>query len=197
MSKLDFKQSLKNANATYDTSLRISTGEWYYLGAETILMLLWYLGMALVMILLTEYLFSSTMKNAADSVYNKTLPSLGLGFLFFIAFPVAAIVALVSIIGIPLGLIMILSYLILILLATVITSVVAANWYNNRYEKNWNYWRISLPAFGIFILLKPLSLMPFVGWLVLTLISCISFGGILLNVNWKGRSKTIAADQHI
>lgn len=195
--KLDFKQSLKNANATFDPSLRISTGEWYYLGAETILMLLWYLGMALVMILLTEYLFSATMKNAANSVYNKTLPSLGFGFLFFIACPIAAIIALVSIIGIPLGLIMIFSYIILMLLATVITSVVAANWYNNQYEKNWNYWRICCAAFGIFILLKLLLLMPFVGWVILTLISCIAFGGIILNVNWRGRKKIILGDTSV
>ncbi len=184
---LDFKQSMKNGTATYDPSLRIKTGEWYYLGAATILGLLWYLGMALLMICMIQYLFSVTMKKAADTVFDNTLKSLGLGFLFFIVVPIIAVVAFITMIGVPVGLLLVFGYILLVILATVITSVIAANWVNNRYDKKWTFGRLALTAFGIFILLKLVLLAPFVGWLVMCILICISFGSILLNINWKGR----------
>ncbi len=184
---VDFKQSLKNSKAVFEPGLRISTGEWYYLGSATILALLWYLGMALLMIMIFQYLFSATVKKAADTVFNSTLKSLGFGFLFFIVVPVAAFIAFASLIGIPLGIILVVGYIFLILLATVITSVIAANWYNNRTGRNWNNWQLIFSAFGIFILLKIISLIPFAGWIIMALLVCISFGSILLNVQWKTR----------
>jgi hypothetical protein len=189
---LDFKQSLKTGKATYDPSLRIQTGQWYYLGAATVLGLLWYLGMALLMILIVQYLFSATMKKAANTVFNDALKSLGFGFLFFVALPVTAIIALVTIIGVPVGLLLIFGYVALIMLATVITSVVAANWFNNRNNYKWSYWRMAFAAFGIFILLKLVSLAPFAGWLIMIILVCMAFGSILLNINWKRPQKSIA-----
>jgi hypothetical protein len=188
---LDFKQSLKTGKATYDPSLRIRTGQWYYLGAATVIGLLWYLGMALLMILIVQYLFSATMKKAANTVFDDTLKSLGYGFLFFIAVPIAAVIAFVTVIGVPVGLLLTFSYVALILLATVITSVVAANWFNNRNNYKLSYWRTAFAAFGIFILLKLVSLAPFVGWLIIILSVCIAFGSILLNINWKRPQKSI------
>ncbi|MGZ8557482.1 MAG: hypothetical protein ACXWWC_04085 [Chitinophagaceae bacterium] len=182
---LDFKQSLKNGKAIYDPSLRIQTGEWYYLGAATVLGLLWWLGMALLMILIIQYLFSSTMKKTADTVFNHTLKSLGFGFLFFIAVPVAAVVSFITVVGLPIGMLLIFIYVTLILLATVITSVVTANWFNNRNNYKWGNGRLVFAAFGIFVLLKLISLTPFAGWLVMILLVCMAFGGILLTVNWK------------
>jgi hypothetical protein len=189
---VDFKQSLKNGKATYDPSLRIKSGRWYYMGSATILGLLWYLGMALVMILIIQYLFSATMKKAADTFFNSTLKSLGLGFLYFIVVPVAAIVAIVTIIGLPVGLLLLFGYVVLILLAISITSVVMANWFNNRNNYKWNFWRMAFAAFGIFIVLRLTSMIPFAGWLILIVTVCIAFGSILLNVNWKKKEKVLA-----
>jgi hypothetical protein len=190
---LDFKQSLKNGKATYDPSLRIRNGEWYYLGAASILGLLWYLGMAFLMILIVQYLFSSTMKKAADTVFTSSIKSLGYGFLFFIAVPVAAVIAFFTIVGVPLGLLLVVGYITMLLLATVIISVVAANWFNNHNNHRWQYWQLVFAAFGLFIVLKVLQAAPFVGWLLIFIMACVSFGGILLNVNWNGKQRAITA----
>lgn len=191
-SPIDFKQHIQSGKATYDPSLRIRSDKWYYLGANTFFTLLWYLGMALLMTLIIQYLFSGTMKRAADTIFNHTLKSLGFGFLFFIAVPIAAVLAFVTVIGVPVGLLLIFSYITLILLATIVISVVTANWINNRYNKKWNFWRLSFVAFGIFILLKLVFLTPIVGWLILILLACIAFGGILININWKGKQRLVA-----
>jgi hypothetical protein len=184
--KLDFKPNLKNGNAIYDPALRIRNGEWYYLGAATVLGLLWYLGMAFLMILIIQYLFGNTFKKAADTVFNSTLKSLGFGFLFLIGLPVASVVLFITLIGIPVGLLLVFSYILLILLSSVITSLMAANWMNNRNDYHWNFWHIAFAAFGIFIVLKLLYSVPLAGWLVMIALVSISYGAILLNVNWKG-----------
>ncbi len=182
---LDFKQSLKKGKATYDASLQVQTGEWYYLGAATAIGLMWYLGMALLMIIIVQYLFEHTLKNAADTVFNNALKSFGIGFLYFIVVPIAALIALVTIIGVPVGILLLFSYVFLFVMAAIITSLVIAHWFNNRNNYNWKFWRIVFVAFFIFIVLKLIATTPFVGWLFIMLITCMAFGGILLNINWK------------
>jgi hypothetical protein len=191
---LDFKQSLKNAKAVYDASLQMKTGQWYYMGAATVIGLLWYLGMALLMIMIVQYLFSNTMKKAAGNVFDNSLKSLGFGLLFFVGLPIAAVIAFVTVIGVPVGLLLLFGYIFLLLLASVITSVVTANWLNNRNNYKLNFWPMVFAAFGVFILLKLVSLTPFVGWLITGLLVCISFGSILLSIKWKQHAVPAATD---
>jgi cytoskeletal protein CcmA (bactofilin family) len=185
-SKVDFKKSLKNGNAIPDDTLKANyTSRWYYLGFSALWVLLWYIGMAFLMILIIQYLFSKTMKRAGDAVYNSTLRSLGFGLLFFVALPVISIIAFITIIGVPVGILLLLGFIILLLLATSITSVVVANWLNNLRKMQFNFWRISFSALGIFILLKILTFTPFLGWLVMVCLVLISFGAILINIHWR------------
>lgn len=183
--KLDFGNTLKNGNAVYDPTLKVNTGEWYFLGFAGVVGLLWYLGMALLMIALVQYLFSLNMRKAANTVFNTPGKSFGYGLLFFVGVPVAMILLMLSVIGIPVAFLLMFTYVTLILLASVITSVVASNWFDNRYKYNWKYKRLVLTAFGLFILLKIVSSTPFFGPVVMLALVCISFGAILLNINWK------------
>lgn len=192
--KLDFKSSLKSGKATYDPSLAVRPGSrWYYLGAATALGLFWYLGMALLMIAVIQFLFPGGMRKAAEIVFNSPLSAMGAGILFFIGAPIAACIALITLIGIPAGVLIIAGYIVLIVLATVITSVVTANWLNNRFTKNWTLWKRVFVALGIFILFKVLSFLPFLGWLIMFIAASMAFGGIIKTIKWK-RAGIIAAD---
>jgi len=186
--RVDFGQSVKGGQPIYDPSLRMDNNQWYYLGFSSVLWVLWYLGMVLLMIMIVQYLFSSTMKKAGRAMYDKSLKSFTYGLLFWIGAPVAAAVACVTIIGVPVGIILILAYIILALLATVITAVVAANWLSNRSNTNWQYWRMVFASLGIFVVFKILSFIPFIGWFILGVLVCIAFGSVLLNVNWRRKS---------
>ncbi len=177
---LKFGESAKSGIAIYDGNLRIETGGWYYIAFA----LIGYLGAAILMIFLTQYLFSKTMKRASDTVSTETLKSLGYGLLYFVGVPVAIIVACITVIGIPIGLILLFGYIITMALATVITSVVAANWLNTKYNYNWRTGKMVLTATGIFIVLKLLSFIFMAGWLV-SVASLIALGAILLNINWR------------
>lgn len=182
---VNFDAVMKKGVAMYDPSLSIPGGKWYFLGATSLLVLLWYMGMALLMIIIMQYLFAGAMKKAAGTMFNHALKSVGYGLLFFIGVPILAIAAFLTVVGVPVGLLLIFAYIVLILLATVITSVVTANWFSDRYAKKWGFWKLVFSAFGIFLVLKLVFLMPIIGWLVLLLMVCAAFGALLLSISWR------------
>lgn len=188
---VSFNNSIKKGQAIYDASLQITSGQWYFLGFSSMLALVWYLGTVFITIMIIQYLFSRTMKKAGETAYNKAMPSLGYGVLFWLGTPVAAAVAFITVVGLPVGVLVLFSYIILAIFAGTITSVVAANWLNSRSLSNWSYWRMVFFAFGIFIVFKLVSFTPFFGWFIFALLVCISFGSILLNVNWRRSHKKI------
>jgi hypothetical protein len=188
---LDLKNAQKFGTAIYDPVLKVHNAQWYYLGAATFFGLLLYLGMALVMILLIQYLFSHTMRKAAVAIFEHAFQSFSLGFAFLVAVPVMVIVCFITIIGLPVGLILMSGFIMLLLLTTSITSIIIANWFNNQYRSKWGFWKISFTAFWVFLLLKFLFLLPFVGWLITCLTASMAFGGIVYVVI-QNRKKVLA-----
>ncbi|MEO5603734.1 MAG: polymer-forming cytoskeletal protein [Cyclobacteriaceae bacterium] len=73
----EFHGSVKNGTAIFDPSLEIESGRWHYLGFASLLMI-WYMGTALLFIVLVNYLFGRTFRNAANNIKNSSLKSLGL-----------------------------------------------------------------------------------------------------------------------
>lgn len=183
---LDFGNSVATGQATFDPSLEIENGKLHYLGFASFLMVLWYLGTALVMIALIQYLFNNTLSKSADTVKNFSLKSLGLGFLFLVGLPAAIVVVALTVIAIPIAFLLLIGYVTVILLGTVIVSTIVAHWINNTYyNAQWTGVRIVLTSFGIFVFLKLASLTPFVGPAIMLLLACMAFGGILQQVKWK------------
>jgi hypothetical protein len=195
--QVNFKQSLKNGQAVYDPSLRISRGRWYFLGFASIMALLWYVGAVLLLIVIIQYLFGPAMKKAGEKVYSSIPKSLGYGFLFWIGVPIAAAVAFITVIGVPVGLILLGCYIILALSATTIVAVVAANWLHSRSRAKWGFWKLVFIALGIFMLLKIVTFTPFFGWLLLIVLVCIASGAILLSINWRRKPVTTRTETQV
>ena len=173
----NFRQSVKSGSAVEDESLRMDRGGGRYLGFASVLGLLWYLGAALVFIILIQFLFGKYLQNASANFSGAgTGRSILYGFLFFILIPVAILFALFTLIGIPLALLMIFLYMTLILLSTVISSLVLANYINIRYYNNREMWRQVWTALGIFIVLKLITLIPVLGWLLMIAAVFLTFG---------------------
>ncbi len=189
---LDFKQALKNGKATFDETLKIDTGRWYYIGFASFLAVIWYLGMAVLMIFLTQYFFSNTMKKASDNVFTESIGSLGYGFLFALGVPAVMIVLFITIIGIPIALILLFAYIAIMALGTVITAVVATNWLNTYNKSNWTITQMVLVAMGVFIVLKLLSLTFVFGPLIMSIAALIAFGAILKTINWRKKDVAVS-----
>lgn len=182
---VDFGQSLKQGRASFDSGLKMSGNEWYYLGAASLLGLVWYVGTVFLFIVLIQYLFSKTLKKAGHTVSQSMAKSLLWGFLFFIGMPLAIVLLFVTVIGIPIGLMLVFFYIGIIILATLTAALVIANWYNDRFEANWGFWQIVFSALILFILFKLISFTPLFGWLIMAVIAFISFGSILRNIEWR------------
>jgi cytoskeletal protein CcmA (bactofilin family) len=183
--KLDFKQSLRNASATYDPALQLKENNWYFLNHSTALGLTWYLATVFLFILILQYLFGKAFRQAGATVDHSPTRSLGAGFLFLVGVPVSVVLLLITIIGLPVGLLLMACYIVVVLLATVITALVIANWYNNRFQYNWGYWKIVSSAMAMFVLFKLVSFTPVFGWLIMIAIACIAFGAILRSIHWR------------
>lgn len=145
----------------YDPLLSITYSRWYFLGASSFLGLLWYLGMAYVLILLLQLLFTPVFERAGKRILDKPFHSGLWGLAFFIGVPIAAVLMIVTIIGVPVGLLMALFYVIVMLMATVISSVVITHWVENVSNRNWTFWHKSGIGLFTFILLKIITFTPF------------------------------------
>ncbi|SHF40019.1 hypothetical protein [Pedobacter caeni] len=165
------------------------TDRLFYPQFVSILGFVWYYAGVFCFILLFQYLFSETLRKAADKVLHHPLRAAFLGMLFFTAVPVAIYLMMATLIGLPLGILILTAYIVLILLGSFIASVSAANWMNGITKGDWKFWTLSLVALVIFLIINFLLMLPVVGWIVLGILSCLAFGGILANVSWKGINK--------
>jgi len=177
---------------TFDNTLEVRSGRWELLGFASALILIWYLGTALVMIWLLEYLFSNTFSKAAKIVLNQSVRSMGYGFLFFVGVPLICVVLSVTVLAIPIAVILGIAYIVLIILATAITSIIISNWLNEVYYKSqWQIARIILVSFGVFVILKLLTLTPIIGPIIMGLMICMAFGAILINTRKNFAEKVV------
>jgi cytoskeletal protein CcmA (bactofilin family) len=182
---IDFGSSIRGGKAVIDKTLEMEAPRWHYLGFASFMVFVWYLGPVFVFILLIQYLFGSTMQKAGSALTHHVARSVGYGLLFLIIVPLCVIAAFFSVIGVPLGILLTIGYIILILMGATITAVVLANWINSGYAKKWKMWRLVWTALAIFVILKLISLTPVVGWLVMLLAVCLAFGAIITSIRWQ------------
>jgi hypothetical protein len=186
--QLEVGQNVGHGKIVFDPSLKLKTNSWYYLGYQTVIGMFWYISTVLLFMLIFQYLFSASFKKAGETIDQSSGKSLTSGLIFFLGMPVAILVLLITLIGIPFGLLLMLSYVTLLLLAKTITALVMANWYNNHFNYHWKFWKTIGSAMVLFILFTIISFTPFLGWLVMLLIASVAFGAIIRNINWRKRS---------
>jgi len=191
--KTNFGRSVRQGQAVYDESLEIDSPSWMYLGFASFLALLWYLAVAFLFIVLIQHLFSATMQRAGAAITGNVPKLMGYGFLFLVLTPVVIAIAMVSLVGLPLGVLLLVLYLLVLMLSVALAAVVIANWLNSRYQKRWKMWQLIWAALGIFIVLKLIFLIPFVGWLAMLLAVCLVFGAILSGIRRGRRQENAAA----
>lgn len=181
----EFGSALTNGKAIRDESLAIEKSHWYFLGSITWLGLLAWLGAGLVGILALQYFFADRLQKAGRRFSADTLRSLGGGLLFIVGVPALAILCFITLVGIPLAIALLSGYGLTWLFSSGLISVVIANSLDNRKGGTWGFWRMIGTAFGIFLLLKIVFLVPVAGMVLFLALAAISFGAILLDVKWR------------
>lgn len=105
----------------------------------------------------------------------------GLGF--FLLVPLAVLLLLITVFGIPLALLLLASYIFTLVFSVPTSAVVLARWAELHFKKTWNRWKVFGISFGIFIVLKLLTFLPVIGWVVKG-VTVLCVLGALLMVKW-------------
>ena len=177
---VNFGTSLRAGQAVRDENLAIRTRHWYFLGGSGALALLWYLGMALVLIILLQYLFRPAFHRAGEKVYDQTLRSFGTGLLVFLGIPLLITIAIASLVAMPVGFLMLFGYLFILITSGSISSLVAAHWFSSLMGSNGKFWEQVGMAFVFFILLRLVLSIPLFGWILYPILVCIAIGALAL-----------------
>ncbi len=123
---------------------------------------LWQLLVIGLLILVTKNLLSEAGK------YLIAFPwwSLLWGFLYITLTPVAAVFLMATVIGLPLGLILLLLYGLSYLFLVPLAAVMGAHWLKLTYKKRWRKWGLFGVSILVLVGLELLVVVPFIGWLL-------------------------------
>ncbi len=184
--QVDGERTFDNAvkgTATFDPAMAMhdpeqKTGFGMIAGIITALTIYSVLSGALMMglfLLLTKTFF----KDAAKTLKTKPGMSFLIGLLYFLVTPLATVLLLITVIGLPIAIAVALLFLLSIIFAKALTAMVFTRYIEAQYKKKWNTWAIFGISLAIFLFLKMVALVPVVGWIITTAAVLIGYGAVL------------------
>lgn len=141
-------------------------------------------GIAVIVVMVL--LLKGAFRHAGEALHRSYWKSTGIGFLTLLLLPIAAVLAMITVLGIPLGFLLLFVFLFSLLFGRVIAAMSFAAWLERRRVAEWSTGRLMLASIGVYILIKIVSMVPFVGWLAVLLAVLAGFGGLLLGL-WRAR----------
>ena len=132
-------------------------------------------------------LFRRRWDLSQKAISQTFLKSLGLGFVLAVCVPIAAIVLMITVLGIPLALMSLVAYGIIFYLAKLIFSTMAGNWllkYLTKKESVSLIWAFLLG----YILFWAITGFKVIGTILYILAFLVGFGGIVLGNRNNGKS---------
>lgn len=148
------------------------------------------LALALLMILL----FPGLTKGTAGMIGEKTGQSAGYGALIVFGAPLAALVLLITIIGIPIGLLSMVLYLALLYIARVFAGYYLASVFFKGIKKELHPVWVALS--GVFVLALLIQI-PYLGWLINLAAVVFASGAFLLYLYGKGNKVETAESESV
>lgn len=188
--EVNFGESLMDGiQAQYDVGL--APGEesfWNDQPWNWIPLLFIYLGSVLLLIFLIHTFLSKAMEKGGNVLYKETARSFGYGVLYYVGAPLVIVLMLMTVIGIPLGLFSLFLYIFSVLFGLTFSSVVITFLVRNHYHYDWGKGMLIAVSFVIFILLRVLSMIPFLGFMLVGLMVGAAIGALILSFFQKDKS---------
>ncbi len=179
LGEIDFKNSLAGvATATFDASLIRDRNEfsWKGFGIAAIGFWVFYLFSAFLVILLLNWAFSNFFTATTDNFDKNFLKSIGYGLIYLFGLPLLLIITFVTVIGIPVGLFIGGFYIFSLIFGHLVTALLISHYLNNRSDKSWNFFTISLLALGMAATIRLLTFIPYLGSLLSILVIAVGYG---------------------
>jgi hypothetical protein len=137
----------------------------------------------LVTALIIGLVFRRYSKELVRTATTNPLKEIGRGIITLIVLPIVSIILLFTIIGLPFGVLGILSFIMLIVFATIMTPIflgaLVHKWISRKSEYVIN-WKTILLGTIIYCIL---GLIPFIGWIIVC-ISIVTTVGAIINLEW-------------
>jgi len=198
--ELDFSDHLRNgATATFDPSLQLSGGAWdkEEVKRGMFLFSIYRFLAGVVLIVLLVNFFHRFFSRYAGRLTDNMAGSFGYGMLYLIGLPILIVLAMITIIGIPVGFILAAGYGITLALAGALVSVILAYELEKFQGRNWSKSTMMLIAVGISLGIRLVDFIPFAGSLVLFLLIAVVFGYLYQNIRVDRKKPPYTQDADI
>lgn len=140
--------------------------------------------MMLTGVFVLYWLLKRYVGTVVDGALAKPFTSLGIGFVALVVMPVVAVILLVTVIGVPLGILVLVGYVALLIVACLFAPIVLGAqlfaWMRKGGEQKLSWKSILLGVVVYFLL----GLIPIVGWIVQLAVFIIALGA-MASVKWK------------
>ncbi len=150
------------------------------------LITLWILGKFLILLasaLVIGLVFRRYVKEAIAKAVTRPLLELGRGLVVFAALPVLSVLMLVTILGIPFGILGILAFMILIMFSWIVAPIILGSVVHHYYFKGETEVSWKTILLGVFIF-QILCIVPLLGWLVRAFAVLVALGAIVA-IKWQ------------
>jgi hypothetical protein len=183
--EVDFGNSVQAGEAIYNTSLAWEgsdpTDTGTLLGLGFLFMVIFVLGGYLFLVLL-EWAFGNGFSRAAGEAAKSWSRSLGVGVIYTIGVPILVVLSFMIVIGIPVGIVGLVLYLISMIFGNFVAALLLAHLWKDKKSKTWNVLLTALVALPIAIILQLLASIPVLGFLFSFVVLCITFGAIIMAI---------------
>jgi len=177
--EVDFGSSLKNnATATFDPSLKRHSHD----AGDSWVAFAWRFFSGALVVLFFILVFYRFLGAASEDIRQDVGKKFGYGMLYLIGLPIAAILLMATIIGIPLGAFGLFTFGFSLAFGKMLAAVIGAFAWKSYKHKEWGKGHIILVAMALYMGLLLVSYIPFVGGLITTVAIGIAFGAVILEI---------------
>lgn len=182
--EIDFKNALVNAKAQFSEDLGEEQAQLSLtkFGTNSFKLWIFYILSSFLVILVLHALFKNAFSGAVEGLENKLLRSFGFGLIYLIGVPLLILIAFLMIIGIPLGLFATAVFVFSLFFGHLIAALLVVYYLKTKNQKSWGFWSITFLALSIAVILRLLTMIPYVGILLSVIILSITYGGLTLKV---------------
>jgi cytoskeletal protein CcmA (bactofilin family) len=157
-------------------------------GKFTGIALFWFFGILITNLIVAYvgwYFFKQRVLDITNQVLNNFARQMGWGFVWLVVVPIACVVLLITLVGIPFSFFFLMVYVLAISLAKVLASIVLGSWLiklitkkgANGNGKGWPVdWKVIL--LGVLVM-SLLMLIPVLGWIACFVFFLAALGGIM------------------
>lgn len=133
-------------------------------------------GLVILLIIISKTIF---FEDAVTILSTEKSQSFLIGALYFISTPIVAIVLMITIIGLPLGLLTVFAYGFSLYFAGTISALIVAKHISVIYKIKTEDFKLLLLSLAVFICFQLIYLIPFIGSLTMIVIVCTSIGSLI------------------